>query len=120
MVVGVFLAVTVAVVEAHRRRRERRSLLALLLGVWREWPCSASASGFCKLLESSAAGNQHWSCPKLVLCSLLKRVLIHIPCFMESVAKLFQKIQEMMKSKALLRPEKLLYPVQILHILFGL
>ncbi|RYR53358.1 hypothetical protein Ahy_A06g028422 [Arachis hypogaea] len=64
MVVGVFLAVTVAVVEAHRRRRERRSLLALLLGVWREWPCSASASGFCKLLESSAAGNQHWSCPK--------------------------------------------------------
>ncbi|XP_052111070.1 uncharacterized protein LOC107469515 isoform X4 [Arachis duranensis] len=174
MVVGVFLAVTVAVVEAHRRRCERRSLLALLLGVWREWPCSASASGFCKLLESSAAGNQHWSCPKLVLCSLLKRVLIHIPCFMESgpwigkislckalaqklsirfnsrfpqcqlievnahsllskwfsengklVAKLFQKIQEMcvvmqMKSKALLRPEKLLYPVQILHILFGL
>ncbi|XP_052116596.1 pachytene checkpoint protein 2 homolog [Arachis duranensis] len=36
------------------------------------------------------------------------------------VAKLFQKIQEMMKSKALLRPEKLLYPVQILQILFGL
>ncbi|XP_057760182.1 pachytene checkpoint protein 2 homolog [Arachis stenosperma] len=64
MVVGVFLDVTVAVVEAHRRRRERRSLLALLLGVWREWPCSSSASGFCKLLESSAAGNQHWSCPK--------------------------------------------------------
>ncbi|KAL4350416.1 hypothetical protein AHAS_Ahas10G0139800 [Arachis hypogaea] len=86
MVVGVFLAVTVAVVEAHRRRCERRSLLVLLLGVWREWPCSASASGFCKLLESSAAGNQHWSCPKLVLCSLLKRVLIHIPCFMESVS----------------------------------
>ncbi|QHN96697.1 uncharacterized protein DS421_18g620830 [Arachis hypogaea] len=58
MVVGVFLAVTIAVVESHRRRRERRrSLLALLLGVWREWPRSASASGFCKLLESSATGN---------------------------------------------------------------
>ena len=65
IVVGVFLAVTVAIVEAHRRRCERRSLLVLLLGVWREWPCSASASGFCKLLESSAAGNQHWSCPKV-------------------------------------------------------
>ncbi|XP_072082260.1 pachytene checkpoint protein 2 homolog isoform X1 [Arachis hypogaea] len=77
MVVGVFLAVTVVVIEAHRRRRERCSLLALLLGVWIEWPRSASASGFYKLLESSAAGNQHWSCPKLVLCSLLKRVLIH-------------------------------------------
>ncbi|QHO22959.1 uncharacterized protein DS421_12g359550 [Arachis hypogaea] len=78
MVVGVFLAVTVAVFEAHRCRRERRSLLALLLGVWREWPRSASASGFCKLLESSAAGNQHWSCPKKRLLRYAASALLFI------------------------------------------
>ncbi|RYQ84177.1 hypothetical protein Ahy_B10g103160 [Arachis hypogaea] len=35
-------------------------------------PRSASASGFYKLLESSAAGNQHWSCPKTANADLAK------------------------------------------------